>query len=87
MRELVLLKVCHAPAAVYGGCAMELVRSSVEGNHIWCAESAGLAHSLLLHEIASRNESLLFVLKALLSRSSGLFIFIIFFSFYFLGSV
>ena len=43
------------------GMGDRLDQSSVEGNHVWHAESARLAHSLLLHHAASCNESLLLV--------------------------
>ena len=43
------------------GMSMELEQRSVKDKHHQYAESFELAHSLLLHQIASRNESPLLV--------------------------
>ena len=58
MWELVALMIHHGLDAVYVGWTIEFEQISVEGNRVQGAESSGLAHSLLLHHVASRNESL-----------------------------
>ena len=58
---MVLLRSYHGLATIYIESIVESWPSLVKDSHVQRAEATRLAHSLLLHNTANRNENLLLV--------------------------